>query len=108
MREEIYVARDAAFCYSRNMAKRRIAKTWQDLIDDFGGPHQFADVIDVSKEASRQMASRNSVPSTYWSKIVTRAPACGVDGVTYDFLVGLKTGRFRPPEVTPEPANHVA
>ena len=90
------------------MAKKRIPKTWQDLIDDFGGPHAFADVIDVSKEASRQMASRNSVHSAYWQRIVTRAPACGLEGVTYEFLVGLKTGRFRPPEATPEAANHVA
>ena len=89
------------------MAKR-ITKTWNDLIDDFGGPHRFADVIDVSKEASRQMASRNSVHSSYWQKIVARAPLCGVHGVTYEFLVGLHAVRFRPSEVKEASANHVA
>ena len=83
-------------------------KTWQDLIIAFGGPYRFADAIDVSQVAALQMSSHNSVNSRHWRKIVTVAPHAGVTGVTYEFLAGLKTGRFRPQQPTQESANQVA
>ncbi len=67
--------------------------TFQDLISAFGGPEGFAKAIGVRVEHARQMVCRNAITHTLWPKIVAQAPSNGVEGVTYDLLFSLESGR---------------
>ena len=69
--------------------------TWRDLIDAFGGPTEFARSIGCQVGAAKMMRKRNSVHLDHWPMIVARAPAAGLQGITFDFLMTLRKGNAK-------------
>ena len=72
-----------------------------ELIMAFGGAEPFAEALGIKEDAVRQMLCRNSIATKFWPRIIARAPACGVSGVTYDLLFSLERGRAARPADAP-------
>jgi hypothetical protein len=82
-------------------------KTWQDLINAWGGPSQFADSIGVSVDAAYKMRQRGFVNHVHWTRIVARAPHAGLQGITLEFLLTLESGRQSPDDAPRFPGQEV-
>lgn len=66
--------------------------TWQDLIREWGGPVPLAKTLSLSAHAGYKMWERNFVAHRHWPTLVARSPHAGIDGITFEFLMTLKSG----------------
>lgn len=63
--------------------------TAADIIDKFGGPTAFAEVIGTTQQNVSNMKARGTIPATFFQTIVRAAGERGLDGVTLDLLADL-------------------
>jgi hypothetical protein len=61
-------------------------RTVSELIDAFGGPTEFAKVIDKNPSTASEMKRSGSIRISYWPMIVRAAPNCGIRGVTLESI----------------------
>jgi hypothetical protein len=78
-------------------------KTFADIIDAFGEPDGppakrgvavVAKVLRIDESHVRTMKARNSIPPEYWSRLVEKAAAHGVD-LDYQKLHRLRDVRYQ-------------
>ena len=67
--------------------------TYHDLIRLWGGPKVFASDLGITESAAQQMSHRNNIHSKHWPRIVARSHLVGLEGVTYELLASLSSGR---------------
>lgn len=63
--------------------------TIPELIDAFGGPTKFAQVIDKEPSTASEMKRSSSIRVIYWPRIVEAAIHHGVEGVSFDTLTQM-------------------
>jgi hypothetical protein len=64
-------------------------KTISELIDAFGGPSEFAKVIDKNPSTASEMKRTGSIRVHYWPAIVAAARERGIKGVTMESLAWM-------------------
>jgi hypothetical protein len=67
--------------------------SFSQVIEAFDG--QFAQAIGIEESHARTMKARNSIPSTYWLRVVKAAEERSVIGVTLESLAQLDESRQR-------------
>ena len=65
--------------------------SFAELIDRCGGPLKVADAFGISDSHARVMKTRNSIPVEYWPRLIDLAAAKGVDGVSFEALLALRS-----------------
>lgn len=68
-------------------------QTIDDLFRLFGGPARVGRAIGVSTEHAAAMKRRNSIPSSYWRRLVREAEKDAIGGVTLETLAQLAAAR---------------
>lgn len=63
--------------------------SFRDVVSAFGGPADFAEAIGGHPPTVRAWIHRESIPSSWWNRIVRAAQARGLDEVTNDLLATL-------------------
>ncbi len=63
--------------------------TAAEIIQAFGGPTAFAEIIGTSQQNVTNMKARGTIPAAFFRVIVTQAEQRGIDGVTLDLLADL-------------------
>jgi hypothetical protein len=71
-----------------------------ELIDAFGGPTSFSQVIGKRPSTASEMKRNRSIPVDYWPKVIAVAAERGIDGVTAEMLMRIHAG-----EAPTAPAN---
>lgn len=64
-------------------------KTISELIDAFGGPTEFAKVIDKNPSTASEMKRTGSIRVPYWPKIIAAAADRRIGNVTADALMRM-------------------
>jgi hypothetical protein len=62
-------------------------RTISELIDAFGGPTDFAKVIEKIPSTASEMKRTGSIRPRYWPKIIAAAAEKGIEGVNSDSLM---------------------
>lgn len=60
-----------------------------DVIDAFGGYAKLAEAIGCPAGTASAWKTRGSIPVRYWSQIVARAAALGIEGVSFEALAKI-------------------
>jgi hypothetical protein len=80
-------------------------ETFTKIIDAFGGPARFAEAMGITASHAGVMKARQSVPSEYWSRLVSEASHRGIQGITHESLAELAASkRANREEAQPAPA----
>jgi hypothetical protein len=64
-------------------------KSISELIDAFGGPTEFAKVIDKIPSTASEMKRTGSIRVTYWPKIIAAASERRIKGVSAETLMRM-------------------
>jgi hypothetical protein len=67
--------------------------TFPEIIDAFKG--DFAEAIGIEDSHARAMKARESIPSSYWLRVVKAAEERAIKGVTLELLAALGEARQR-------------
>jgi len=66
-----------------------VPKTISELIDAFGGPTEFAKIIDKIPSTASEMKRTGSIRVPYWPKIIAAAAERRIRGVTPETLMQM-------------------
>ncbi|MFT0892935.1 carph-isopro domain-containing protein [Pseudochelatococcus sp. G4_1912] len=62
-------------------------QTFSSIIDAFGGYTKFAQAVGIDKLGTvSAWKTRDSIPSSYWQRVVDAASEAGIDGVSLEAL----------------------
>lgn len=64
-------------------------RTFQDVIEAFGGPSKYAEALRIPGFHAQSMKTRDSIPPAYWSDTVSAAQHREIGGVTLEKLANL-------------------
>lgn len=67
-------------------------RTIAELIDAFGGPSEFAKVIEKNPSTASEMKRTGAVRVNYWPLIVAAAAERGLPGVTLESIAQMHLG----------------
>jgi hypothetical protein len=64
-------------------------RTVIDIVEDFGGTAEFAQIIGTTSQNVTNMKARNSIPSRFWRRLVACAASRRMKDVTLDVLADM-------------------
>jgi len=68
-------------------------QTIADIFDAFDGPAKLGRALGVTTERAAALKRRNSIPVTYWPKLIAAARERRISGITYESLTLLHAER---------------